>query len=259
MSTEKPNLNSESWAERYSKAAPHLEKKRFHLQADELWMKRLNTAEEALLELQKQYPEIIGLNFYGSATKGYANSESDMDALLFLDGEKMSKEERDTLEKTGTVNLNEQLKQDIYKRLNGDNKPELSFQVRIIDENNINEVLEELFSGIESSQSSGSNVENYVPYFGHKCERLGELFTGISVGNKILEYRRKFLEKLISHGVTGQKLWKEIIGYVRKKEKPILRPGFEDVAVRGGKYEDLYPQTLEQAMKYFVEHKPWRS
>lgn len=250
---------SKTWADRYRGAASYLEKKRFHLSLDETWKKRLHVVKEAVQELQEQHPEIIGLSFYGSTTKGYATAESDLDALIFLDGEKVGQDERVALERTGAIDLSEELKRNIYKRLGEEHKPELSFTVRILDRDGIDHTLEELLRGVEARGNTGQDMDNLVPYFGHKCERLGELFTGINVGDKILEYRKDFLEKLLSHGETGQMLWREIIGYVRKKERPILRPGFEDNAVHGNKYEDLYPQTLEQAMKYFVERKPWRT
>jgi len=261
MNTERPNLNNESdpWAERYRNVLPDLEQKRFHLQSDEVWKKRLHSAREAVLGSQRQHPEIVALNFYGSVTKGYATSESDMDALLFLDGKSVSDDERLLLERTGTLNLSEELKQDIQQSLGDKDNPELSFTVRILDQENVNDITGKLLEGIKTKGSSGRDMDNFVPYFGHKCERLGEIFTGISVGSGLLEYRKAFLEKLSSAGEAGQALWKEIVKRIRQKERPIGRPGFEDLAVRDNKYEDLYPQTLEQAMKYFVERKPWRS
>ncbi len=250
---------SGNWADRYGAALPHLERKRFRVSLDGLWRNRLHVAREAVLELQKQHPEIIALNFYGSATKGYANAESDMDALLFLDGKSVSDEERILLERTGSLSLSDELKQDIQRRLGDNDHPELSFTVRIINQEDINNSLDEILNAIESLGNSTSRINDEVFYFGQKCESLGEIFTGISVGSTLLEYRKTFLEKLLSRGEAGQVLWKEIIGYIRKKERPISRPGFEDVAVRdNSKYENLYPQTLEEAVRYFVEREPFR-
>ncbi len=64
-----------------------LEQKRFVVTPSS--MEAMKKIRKTLPELQKQFPYIIGVSFFGSRTKGKESSRSDIDVRLFYDGSKL--------------------------------------------------------------------------------------------------------------------------------------------------------------------------
>lgn len=235
-----------TWKERYEEAQPKLEKKRFNLSREKFSKERLKVLKEEFGEFQKNHPEVLALNLYGSITKGYAEPKSDIDGYLFLSGDA-----------NNTADFAERFKDVLSGRLGS---VELSFQSRRLSEGELESLIDSIIEDYSKEKKTlpHTSMESAVPYFGNKCERLGELFVGISLGNGLKQYRENILSKLSFLGKEGEEIWRKMVEVIMLLERPKIRPGFEDSSARQEKYKALYPQTVEKAIKYFVEHKPFR-
>ncbi len=82
--------NLESWQRRYEKVKPRLEKKRFHLSSQEFAKERLQAIRDAYSTFSEAHPEeVIDFSLYGSLTKGYAEPDSDVDGIFFVNEDKV--------------------------------------------------------------------------------------------------------------------------------------------------------------------------
>ncbi|QQG42475.1 MAG: hypothetical protein HYW15_03135 [Candidatus Giovannonibacteria bacterium] len=234
------------WKERYEEIQPKLEKKRFYLSRESFSKERLRVLKEEFGKFQENHPEVLALNLYGSMTKGYAKPESDIDGYFFLSGDAENPSD-----------LAEDFKNTVSGRLEGVG---LSFQLRRLNEGELESVIDSIVEDYNREKSilPYTSMESAVGYFGNKCERMAELFIGISLGNGLKQYRENMLFKLQSLGEPGEKIWHKIVEVIMLLERPKMRPGFADSGVRQEKYKALYPQTVEEAIKNFVEHKPFR-
>ena len=75
----------------------------------------------------------------------------------------------------------------------------------------------------------------------------------LAAGKGIYEYRELAISTLEQIGKIGEKRWSELmLGLLMlewvNSHGPIL-----------DKRQNLYPKTLAEGRKYFVEHKPWRA
>jgi len=67
-----------------------LEKKRFSVFHNPEIRELLKNIRRVLHELKSDHPEIVSLGLQGSLVKGYANTMSDVDAVLFIDPDKIT-------------------------------------------------------------------------------------------------------------------------------------------------------------------------
>ena len=62
-----------------------LDFRRFLLSSDPKLREKIKTLRNTVEGLRTKYPEIIGMTLFGSHTKGYPDSQSDIDGYIYLD------------------------------------------------------------------------------------------------------------------------------------------------------------------------------
>ncbi|OGG69595.1 hypothetical protein A3F27_00555 [Candidatus Kaiserbacteria bacterium RIFCSPHIGHO2_12_FULL_53_13] len=209
-----------------------LESKRFLLSPDPILRERPRILADIIERLRIKHPEIIGVVFGGSYVKGYANSKSDLDASIFIDEDSVrdAAGTNDPDEKTEKLQYFLDIRKDIQENVRSANLPSRGLLVCLTSKNKI----------IKACKT-GSFSENLVHMF------------RLAAGKGIYEYRELAISTLEQIGKIGEKRWSELmLGLLMlewvNSHGPIL-----------DKRQNLYPKTLAEGRKYFVEHKPWRA
>jgi predicted nucleotidyltransferase len=68
-------------------------KKRFKLSPEEFAVERARGIHEAVHELQRSHPEILGMTLFGSLTKGLSRPDSDVDGFIYVDLQRVAEAE----------------------------------------------------------------------------------------------------------------------------------------------------------------------
>ncbi|MBI2035585.1 MAG: hypothetical protein HYT12_02790 [Candidatus Liptonbacteria bacterium] len=220
-----------------------LEIKRFLLSSNPEIKERLRALQEIFYRAQEKHPEIISLNIFGSLTKGYAARESDIDAYLVIDIDKIINNGR------------------VYEIFDYSDTP-----VPAINDPNFGETLKKLATiyyrslirvpliveqGLKPDQ-----LCNIAMRFLRKedvqmwaetgyVEMLTPLFL-LSLGKEIYVYRKIVLDALSDMGKQGEEIWKELMDEVITFENE----GFNTALTN--KRKKLYPRTLAEGRKYFL-------
>lgn len=261
--------------ERSSELQRALEKKRFVLSHETFAKERIHGMRKIFNELKTQHPELLSFHLYGSATKGNMDPESDIDTLIFLDGEKAVREEEAELVRCKEVETTFRTK--LVDILDFDRdfafSKNFTITVNIISKDRFDsdlkyareeyEKLEQWkkenpdWKDIESHWAMWSRVSN----LSGAAWRLLGLFMGVSIGRDIKKYRKYVLNKLKEMGPTGEQIWQEMIRIVRVHERADMKDSQPDESYKDSmqrwrsKYKELYPQTIDAAIKKYLGNR----
>lgn len=221
-----------------------LEKKRFVISPESIaGMKRLRGC---FLELKQQYPFLSGLGFFGSRTKGKENEKSDFDICIFYDSSKIHLPTQKRREDW------DQIKTKLGKQINTHldwnllNEP----PTVIIDINpEITRNDFELF--IQSATPFINRDVNSLGRFELLINRIGSISIHqlylrfiLAVGDEVYSNRRYILEqfKTTPNGDKYFQIFMKLLAlHERGTEVRYSVPTYTH-----------YPQTIEQAEKYFL-------
>lgn len=193
-----------------------LEGKRFALSSNPEIQERLKNIRKIVEELKKDYPEIVSLGLRGSLVKGYANTMSDIDAVLFIDPSKITQWDRKG--------------NDMYYR------------------NRVEDHLKEVWQMKSDIAILALSKEDIVRVCHEKDFRPKQLFAlfWLYIGKEVYEYRKCVLEELEKMRDKGRERWKIIMEYLWSKESI----GLPDAIMQ--KRRSLYPQTLKRGREVFL-------
>jgi predicted nucleotidyltransferase len=166
--------------------------------------------------MKEKHPELISLNLFGSFIKGYATSESDLDAYLMIDDGISAQN------KTEPAAILDDVKEHIKKELNLTNNQVLAIQL------------------------DGWNEERIKKFIEANMTASLSRFFLFSIGKDISNYRKLILDNLELNKVSGPKKWKGIMDSLRIQESI----GFSTEVM--DRRRKLYPQTLAEGRKYFL-------
>ena len=220
------SLEQASKADRLSRIsdAGILESKRFLISGFGV-REKLYALKDIADELCARHPEIIGTVLHGSAVKGYANSQSDIDGYLFIAEEK--------------------LELVFAKRISGG--PVVI--VEPIHYESIIEDVRESFQSIKGSVIIATLVSKEIIV--EECQadvidsRLVKMFL-LALNGRINEYRELIISTLESMGEQGKNNWSRIMEGLWQSESE----GLDEKTKL--KRKDLYPKTLEEGRRYFL-------
>lgn len=206
-----------------------LDFKRFLLSSDPKIREKLKALRNVVNGLSTKYPEIIGLTLFGSQVKGYANNESDIDASIYLDEDKI----RNFTPKTDP-------KEDILK------SPRfLGIQDDIAHGTSYaglksHSIDMDITSRAKIVRACGSGTFN---------ESIMNMFH-LAVGKGIYGYRELVISTMEKMGERGEKAWSTLMNDLMTFEN-LKFPNEPHV-----KMKNLYPKTLAEGRKYFLRNAP---
>lgn len=232
--------------------------KRFEIQPDSFVSERLSAVQSGVEEMREEDPNVLGVTLYGSMVKGTAHEGSDVDGYLYLDADRLAREESELATQenreprpvtfdvgdVGNVSTypGEHL-YDVYKPLIKDkftkdgllNEEQISdINIRPISGEIIDRHLSSLKQGLELARN-GENDVNIEP-----SQNLFGLFH-LAVGHGLDSHRQQIIEKLEGMGQEGEEVWSKIIGQTEKLEQYM----YTDTPIR-------YPRTLAEARNRYI-------
>lgn len=239
--------------------------KRFILNREEYSIERRKAVQYGFYELQKKYPECVGVTFFGSTVKGYDNKQSDIDLCLYFDSSKIIK----SLKFSGHFPPNIHNYREYINNIKSDFKYfilvelprgcvndihlftfEINFIQKDIDkckqlltQHNLSpiDLLEKDINVLEDKLG----IRNFQ-FINHKREKFSYLF-GLSVGD-LSQSRAYLISKLKKEGKWGEDFWKLIIYHLQQRDTEIKR----EIAGQK-KPHGLYDITLAEAEKIFCK------
>jgi len=213
----------------------------FLLSPDPKLREKLHTFRNVMEGLMSKYPDIAGMTALGSYVQGYPNQDSDIDAYVFVDEDKLiplrpdtSGGVRDEAVEKGRLKRYLEIRKNVYARTS--------------------------FAGL-SHEEHGVKVCGISKKDVVACCLNGKLSTGVveifhlfhaGVGAGIYEYRELIISTLegMKEKEEGEKIWLELIYRLFNCENLRFRKPLR------GKRMRLYPRTLEKARKHFLGHRP---
>lgn len=211
-----------------------LDFKRSLLSSDPKLREKIHSLKSAIERLRTKYPEIIGMTLFGSQVKGYSNNESDIDACIYVDEEKVRLFPHKEGPQKHTMDLPRflQIKEDIdwgisYAGLKEESR---GISIYLISKNMV----------VERCQGGS---------FGSFSDNLMRLFHP-AAGKEIYEYRELVISTLEKMGDKGEENWRNLMQAVFDSENTGLSPELRQ------KRRKLYPKTLAEGRKYFLSHAP---
>ncbi len=205
-------------------ASGPLETRRFFLSRNPELKQRIKKLSAVVKQLTREHPEIISFNLFGSLVKGYANEESDVDAILFV--------ERSLID------------------TNSRGKPFKYY------DNLIRAGIKESL-GLQDSQTKhcithwiSEEAVAQATKTGWPSD-LAELFL-LSIGRDINRFRKVVFDTLETMGPEGEERWHRImeeLWYFENRNLP------EKLLAERRK---LYPQTIAEGRKYFLQENDSR-
>lgn len=93
------NLSAEAYSEKVARldaaeADPRLKRRRFVFSGDPVFREKLSVLQKEANALCAQYPELVGIQLFGSHSKGYPGPESDFDLGVAFDNELLIRAQR---------------------------------------------------------------------------------------------------------------------------------------------------------------------
>ncbi len=253
----------DAWHERVEAVAPAIQRKRFHLSREPFAKERLRALKEEFARFQERHPEALSFHLYGSLSKGYAVPESDVDGILFFSLDNAREKPHDF------ESAPQEFEEAVGRRLGikGQNSG-CHFKMHVLGHAGLHVDLVTIHRAFEKIKERHpfdfENLDAHWNIFGLSqltspiFDKLVDIFRGVAIGRGIYPYRRQILEELKTGGAVGEKVWNAIICSLRVEERAFEKGRLSDHDVFEGKYENLYPQTIDDAIKYFVERKPFR-
>lgn len=213
-----------------------LDFRRILLSSDPRLREKLKTLGNVVEKLRIKFPEIIGVTIHGSHVKGYSNSESDIDATIFIDEDKIRHFENKQDAETFVNNLPR------YLQI----KDDINFEIS-------NAGLEKESRGIYIFPISKGTISKFcngefVPT--STIVTIMSLFN-VTSGKGIYEYR-EFLISTLETKENGDAIWRGLMSELFQLENMTLDPKFRE------KITNPYPKTLAEGRKYFIGRFPWR-
>jgi hypothetical protein len=205
--------------------------RRFELPVQEEAKERLDGFRTSVKELQGENPEVLGATVYGSMIKGgQARFDSDVDAFLYIDAEKITNSDADPneyrmklFEKLGIDNNDEQSKfyEDLRPQLLSSEiiNKEIEDQLGYYNESEkYNKMLGEKYG--EASEEEKELLLKQEPDFRTIQFGISGMFHA-RVGSGLEKYRKIFLEKIatLPDKTKAEKLWGEVASDIRTFEK----------------------------------------
>lgn len=210
-------------------ASGELEFKRSLLSSDPKLREKLKTLRGVVEGLRVKYPEIIGMTIFGSHVKGYANNESDIDASIYLDEDKIRNFA------PGAGSTEEILKSPRFLEIQDDIAHGISYAG--LKSHGID-------MGIISKDKLVEKCQR--GYFSENTMRLFHL----AAGKGIYGYRELVISTLENMGEKGEKGWSNLMSELFLFENMDVNPDLLE------KRRNLYPKTLAEGRRYFLSHAP---
>lgn len=196
------------------------------------------------------HPEIIGATVFGSHTKGTARTEehkkgkSDIDAFIFVDEDKMTNHE---ISKDVGVSGMDATTKKLFEEIT------VPFRQIIADTEQIDiKELKDIRLRILSKERIDHDLAMMDFHGDWPSSELMRIFQ-LQIGRDLDPYRSYVLSKLKGMGKLGNKIWEEgALDAILYSENANLMKGFTDEKIEfQEKREQLYPQTIDDAIKYF--------
>ncbi|MEX2007448.1 MAG: nucleotidyltransferase domain-containing protein [Candidatus Levyibacteriota bacterium] len=221
-----------------------LEQKRFVVNPESLG--GMEKIKSTFNELKEEFPWLSGLGFFGSRTKGMESEGSDYDICVFYNMNRMPEEKQVLL--GGTEDW-DRIRERIEKGLGV----------------KLDSRFSRLAGGLHINISKGATnnrVENFIkaaePFVNRKVDKT-ELMHAIgipstqdlysqfflAVGDEVYESRKYILDQLRDHE-NGEEYFKMLMDALGWFERGLDQPSKPHIPYR------RYPQTIEQAEKYFL-------
>lgn len=216
-----------------------LDFKRFLLSSEPKLREKLKALRDVVNKLCIKYPEVIGVTYYGSQVKGYADAQSDIDACIFIDEDKVRLFRGP--HQGGDAKLLPR-----YLEIEDD------IESRISDAG-----LKKEARGITRLLVSKEDIgmRCYHNYF----EDIYGLFH-LATGKRIYEYREIVFSTLEKMGDRGEEIWRGFMDnlHVYENLHDYENPDDFDpvLAEKAKKRRNLYPKTLAEGRKYFLRNAP---
>lgn len=209
-----------------------LDDRRFLLPSNEHIRRRLDTLHEFVLNLEKEEPAVIGATLWGSYSKGYADFLSDIDAIIYIDSDKIKDD--DQLQK-----LKEKIRRSVI------------LMGPMVGQG----IFESVISIADITKfCRGADAANlfYLPHPKTGTENddtvLFRLFH-LGMGHGIYRFRERIIATLETME-NGEEIWSKIMEELAHKENV----GLDQVLFE--KRRRLYPKTLAEGREYFLDHAP---
>ncbi len=251
--------------------------KRFVLSKEDFSKKRLGVLKEEVDALKEKYPEVLSFCVYGSMVKGTAHERSDIDGWLFVDSKKASESAGESEENILEVDPNSggqyfkkevgekyilELRQKVKEGVVSE-EDELVKHMRVlpISEKMIDKTIEEKINyynlidqwdldfraWLKSEPPKGSSLDDLISYEKSKPVRPKKIDSivyamfHLDVGGGIRPYRKFFIDKLLSLGERGEKIWEDTIMGTQIMEND-----------SGYNIDKRYPGTLQEAAAIYA-------
>ena len=217
-----------------------LDRKRFLLSHSPEVRKKLAVLQEAVRELKTRYPEVVSLGIFGSHTKGYANTESDIDGHLFVEDDRLSMILRQpysgAYQTEGLGDLTRET-----RRYGAILRDAIKQRGLCMSE----EELRDVFVDFISTNSLQDDLSN------GRWDNLTKFFL-LDIGGRerIKMYRKEIIDFLSSGPKDSEAVWRSIMADLEDFERP-----YSADSSRKQKPKSVYPQTLPDARRYFLGEK----
>lgn len=250
-----------------------VETQRFRLSREPFARERIRAVKETMDELKDQHPEFLSMCLFGSLVKGRTRPDSDIDAYVFVDAERVERtDEKPIIQKHERAQIFRDDLQDLYENLVRESlarKAELSkeqvehVRVRPISKEIVDGEISRLVAYEEKWDEYKDLQRRYDDEFeqwlkdGEKGEfsqtrpempnvetagtNLFPIFH-LAVGREIRGYREYAIGKLLGMGEAGDKVWKHIVGSVEDMERNLTTD----------ERRTFYPRTVEAAARRFA-------
>lgn len=220
---------------------PLLERKRFILSDNPESRKQLSVIQEVTNQLVQTHPEVICLGLYGSQTKGCATDESDFDANLLIDTDKIPAEAINGTDDSRYVwypRYGAGLVNELIESLKKQKILELDFHCSYA-----------LISQEKIDKVCTSVTDKKI--FAFPFMELFYLSIGVDkMGHKrVNDYREKLFRVLEAAGTQGEKTWQLIMDKLCRWENLTFNEKFR------AERRVLYPNTIAEGRRYFLSEK----
>lgn len=229
-----------------------LQDQRFHLSEESI--EQMRVMRGILQEIQKDFPEVKAMSFFGSRIIGRENKDSDLDAVLFLDDREFIQRRENEIGSNVSIeelthwnnDIEEKIKEMISvgwsKYYYNKNKPEADYHVHPAPISN--EAVQDLFDVFKNSylEELDAGMPGWMLYLVTPfCLGVGDI---VSVRQKILA--------LIEQDKNADELYQKFLAFLQKLERTKESP--KHPANSAPPYRH-FPQNIQDAKIYFLKEK----
>lgn len=232
----------------FSTPLKKLETHRFRI--DDSSSRVLERFRAELEKFKSIHSEIIGATIFGSHTKGTARTEdhidgkSDIDSFIFVDEAKTNLPEKIEMVGVSGVDANNKYLIEVLT---------MPFREIIAQTENVEiRILKDIRLRLLSKARIDQELIQMEDDYSWTASDLMRIFQ-LQIGHDLNPYRAYVLSELKKRGDKGEEIWKErALDAVLYSENANLMKGFTDEKIEfQEKREQLYPQTIDDAVKYF--------